>query len=365
MELYTAAFESPFIGQIIISSEGQFLRCNQTFCAMMGYTEGQLKEMSWQEVIHPDDIQKTRDYFSRIHREGAPQKSLSKRYLRRSGDTLDCEIYASVIPDQKGCAKCFIVQILDVSQEKAHQIILAQEVANRTRELRASNAALESFAYATSHDLREPLNKITAFGKRLEEKYSDKLDEKGLEYLSIMNSAAKRMANLIDDLLEYSRAGTSSDTAVSVDLNEVIQDVLSDLQIRIEETDAVVDVQVNVPPVMGHPARFHQVFQNIIGNAIKFKKPDIPPRIEITGKRSGTDVEITVKDNGIGFSPDKASEIFVLFARLHSRFEYPGTGIGLAICRRILESYGGSITAYSEPGAGSNFVLRIPIGEPE
>jgi len=361
-EVYSLAFETPFIGQAIVSPEGQFIRCNKTFCEMVGYSENELRQKLWKQITHPDDIGDSLQYVEDLHANKPRPEGLLKRYQHRRGNFITCEVYASLIRDKNEQPRFFITHILDVTQEMADQALLEQKVRERTRDLRASNAALESFAYAASHDLREPLNKIVAFGKRLEHKYGMQLDERGMEYLSIMESAAQRMAALIDDLLMYSRAGRADATATQLDLEKEIRFVLSDLELSIEESGAEIVLDVDAPPIMAHKARIQQVFQNLISNAIKFRKPDVPPRIEVVGRQKREGVEFTVSDNGIGFEQRRATDIFVLFKRLHSRFDYPGTGIGLALCRRILESYGGSIIAKGEPNVGATFILWIPTG---
>jgi len=361
-EVYSLAFETPFIGQAIVSPGGKFIRCNMTFCEMVGYLEHELREKSWRQITHPDDEKKSLQYVEDLHTEKPHPGGLLKRYRHRNGNYITCEVFASLIRDKKGTPRFFISHILDVTQVVADQALLEQKVRERTRDLRVSNAALESFAYAASHDLREPLNKIVAFGKRLEDKYGTQLDLRGQEYLGIMESAAERMVLLIDDLLMYSRAGRAEDSATQTDLEKVVRMVVSDLECSIEESEAEVIINIDTPPIFAHKTRIHQIFQNLISNAIKFRKPDVAPRIEVVGRQKRKGVEFTISDNGIGFDQRKANDIFVLFKRLHSRFDYPGTGIGLALCRRILESYGGSIIAKGEPNVGATFILWIPTG---
>ena len=226
-------------------------------------------------------------------------------------------------------------------------------------DLKKSNKELEQFAYVASHDLREPLRKIRAFGERLEQKYKDSLQGDGAFYLERMKDAARRMQILIDDLLAFSRVATQDIVFKDVDLNEVLQNTLSDLETRIQNDDAIIESR-SLPHVKGNSTQITQVFQNLIGNALKFKKADIPLHLQI--EYQSTDKEHIIKfiDNGIGFDPKDAESIFVIFQRLHGRSEYEGTGIGLAICKKIMENHGGSVYAEGEPGKFSRFTISFP-----
>ena len=254
-----------------------------------------------------------------------------------------------------------LVVIRDITKTRKVLQRLEGMVLQRTKELRDSNESLQSFAYAASHDLREPLNKIVGFGGRLRSKYGDDLPAEGQEYLGIMEAAAQRMAHLIDDLLTFSRAGQKdADPAMDVDLNKVVQEALSDLQMRVEDTGATFDIGP-LPIVRGHTMRFRQVFQNLLGNALKFHKPNQSPHISVRGTFRDGEAVIEVQDDGIGFEPQYAEDIFTAFKRLHNRFDYPGTGIGLALCRRILSQYGGTVRGEGQLGECAVFTVRIPM----
>ncbi|MFD2205533.1 ATP-binding protein [Kiloniella antarctica] len=229
--------------------------------------------------------------------------------------------------------------------------------------LERSNKELEKFAYVASHDLQEPLRKVQAFGDRLRQSYGDVLDDRGNDYLNRMQNAGKRMSTLINDLLDFSRIATHIRPFIQVDLNDVIQGVLSDLEITIEENNAVVSVSI-LPTIDADPLQMQQLFQNLIGNAIKYRNPDRAPEIQIIANDLESEenqrfCQIKIKDNGIGFQSEYTSKIFEIFQRLHSRQEYDGTGIGLAIARRIAEQHGGNITATSIPGEGSTFLVTL------
>ncbi len=240
---------------------------------------------------------------------------------------------------------------------KRHEI--EEELQNKSRTLTRSNQELQDFAYVASHDLQEPLRKIQAFGNLLENEYGDQLGE-GKDYLARMRNAASRMSILIEDLLSFSRVTTKAKPSVKVDLNEIVAEVLLDLESRIEDTRGVVNVE-KLPIVKADPTHMRQLFQNLIGNALKFHKPDVSPQVAINFIGDGPDYyEIHVIDNGIGFEQKYIDRIFAVFQRLQERDAYEGTGIGLAVCRKIVERYGGTITAKSSKHKGATFIVRLP-----
>jgi signal transduction histidine kinase len=251
------------------------------------------------------------------------------------------------------------------------------------RELRASsgrlersNRELQDFAYVVSHDLQEPLRKIQAFGDRLVTRYEGAFDDRGRDYLARMQDAAARMQALINDLLTLSRVATRGRPFEPVGLGVVVREVVSDLETRIEETGAQVDVG-ELPSLEADPMQMRQLFQNLIGNALKFGRDAVPPRISVAAAGPGEQepsleatpedlhYRITVRDNGIGFEEKHCDRIFAPFQRLHARTECEGTGMGLAICRRIVDRHGGEISATGVPGQGSVFTVSLPAKRPE
>ncbi len=230
-------------------------------------------------------------------------------------------------------------------------------------ELERSNQELDNFAHIASHDLQEPLRKITVFGSRLEEKHAAALDERGLEYLRRMQSAAARMQHLIQDLLVYSRVTTHRQPFSLVSLNDILREVLSDLEVRVEQTGATLLVG-QLPELEADPVQMRQLLQNLVGNALKFVAPHRPPVIEIGSHSMSQDgremCRIFVRDNGIGIDPQFQRRIFEIFERLHGRTTYEGTGVGLAICRKIVERHNGAIAVESTPGEGATFMVTLP-----
>ena len=247
----------------------------------------------------------------------------------------------------------------DIDDKKRHAETLERLVAERTAELVRSNKELEEFAFAASHDLQEPLRKIQTYGARLKEKARESLNDDNRDRLDRMMASAGRMGRLIDDLLGYSRVTTRAKAFAAVDLNAALADALEDLAARVELTGGTVDAG-HLPVVSGDAGQLRQVFQNLVGNALKFHRPDVPPLVRVSAERTAAGWAITVADNGIGFEDRHAARIFQVFQRLHGRDEFEGTGVGLAVCKKIVERHGGSIVAHGRPGDGATFVVTLP-----
>ena len=237
-------------------------------------------------------------------------------------------------------------------------------------DLRRSNTELEQFAYVASHDLQEPLRKVASFCQLLEKRYGDKLDERGVEYIAYAVDGAKRMQVLINDLLSFSRVGRLGITETEVDLDTTLDAALTNLAIAIDESDAeIVRPEQALPRFVGDPTLLTMLWQNLIGNAIKFRHVDRPPRIVIdcaqgTGDRDGEWL-LSVSDNGIGIAKEFVEKVFVIFQRLHLRDVYTGTGVGLAICKKIVEYYGGTIWIDTSYADGTRFEFTLPITAPK
>jgi signal transduction histidine kinase len=250
-------------------------------------------------------------------------------------------------------------------REKAEQNLRRQaekELALKVEELARSNADLEQFAYVASHDLQEPLRMVTAYTQLLSERYKGKLDESADKFIGYAQDGAFRMQILIQDLLAFSRVGRKEDAFTDVDCNGVMADVKETLASTIGESGAVI-AYGGLPTVSADHTQMVQLFQNLIGNAIKFRGKNTPA-ISVTAEKNNGQWRFAVSDNGIGIAPEYAENIFVIFQRLHARAEYPGNGIGLAICKKIVERYGGKIWVESQPDAGSTFRFTLPVRAP-
>lgn len=252
-----------------------------------------------------------------------------------------------------------VVSVRDITESRRAE----DRIRRANEELQRSNRELETFAYVASHDLIEPLRKIQAFGDLLLTRCSAGLSETGRDYLARMRNAASRMVFLIDGLLSYSRVTTHGRPYEPVDLDGVVREVLSDLDVALRESGVQVEAGP-LPTLDADPLQMRQLFQNLLSNAIKFRRPGVPPRVWVTGRIEGegdaSACQLEVRDNGIGFEPRHADRIFKIFQRLHTRAEYPGHGIGLSICRRIVERHGGTLTAHGAPGEGARFCARLP-----
>ncbi|AEH39234.1 PAS domain S-box protein [Halopiger xanaduensis] len=263
----------------------------------------------------------------------------------------DRHLYAHTLPVRNGDDEIFagMIVVQNVTERREYQ-----------RKLEESNERLEQFAYAASHDLQEPLRMVTSYLQLIEKRYADAFDEDGEEFLEYAVDGAERMREMIDALLEYSRIETRGDPFEPVDLNEILEDVRTDLQVQIAESDADITVE-ELPHLEGDASQLRQLFQNLLDNAITYSGDD-PPLIHVDADRRGNEWVISVEDNGIGIEPDKQERVFTVFDRLHSREEYDGTGIGLALCQRIVERHGGEIWVDSEPGDGATFSFTLPAG---
>lgn len=282
------------------------------------------------------------------------QVSVLKQYLR---DGRVIAVQHQPMPDGGSIATYEDVTELERSADNLRQY---------TRKLEASNRELQDFAYVASHDLQEPLRKIETFGDRLKTKYADDLPENANVYIERMQNATGRMRLLINDLLNYSRVTTKAKPFVELDLNDIVEGVLSDLQIRIEEVGATVEYE-NLHVIEADTTQMRQLMQNLIGNALKFQRPDVAPVVTVSSRLIEGDfmagipdmVELSIADNGIGFNNKYKDQIFTIFQRLHGRNEYEGTGIGLATCRKIVERHGGMIDANGVEGEGATFIATL------
>lgn len=320
-------------------------------------------------------------YTSEDHERGHPAHELEVaaaegRYeeegwrLRKDGSQYWANVIITALRDGEGRLTGFSKVTRDISERRQAELKRSVFAA----ELERSNRELQEFASVASHDLQEPLRKIQAFGDRLGVKYSEALGEQGRDYLARMRAAASRMQILINDLLTYSRVTSKAQPRVPIDLGRIAQEVLSDLEGRIQQTGGRVEVN-GLPTLEADSTQMRQLLQNLIGNALKFHRSGEPPVITVHARpldapapggsgNGGAGLaavwRITVQDNGIGFDEKYADRIFGVFQRLHGRGEFEGTGMGLAICRKIVERHGGTITAHSTPGQGATFQITLP-----
>ncbi len=244
------------------------------------------------------------------------------------------------------------------SEEKIR--MLNEQLVENNFQLKSTIEELDRFAYVASHDLQEPLRKILVFSDKIQTRYKDAVDNELHRSLEKIVKASERMQHLINDLLRFSRETSNSEDFILIPLNHLLNEVLADMEVDIEKSSAQVQVE-KLPEVWGIPSQMRQLFQNLISNAIKFRKPGEAPRVRIfPGSNGTTHHRIIVQDNGIGFDSKYADEIFMVFKRLHSYHEFEGSGVGLSICKKILERHNGVIWAESKPGSGAQFIMDLP-----
>jgi light-regulated signal transduction histidine kinase (bacteriophytochrome) len=254
--------------------------------------------------------------------------------------------------------------VRDISERKRVELELEQSInglAETARELERSNRDLEQFAYVASHDLQEPLRQVRAFVKLLRDRHSDKFDAKAAQYFEFVNEGAARMSDLVQGLLAYSRVGAKDERKQPIACQKAMETALANLQAGIAESRARI-THDDLPTVVAEPTQLSQLFQNLIGNAVKFRRDGQDPEIPVGCCRDDGHWLFRVKDNGIGIDPDYHGKVFLIFQRLHGREKYSGTGIGLAICKKIVEQHGGRIWIESKAGEGSTFCFTLPHG---
>ena len=361
-ERFRAIFEQAAVGIAKTALCGQFMRVNPGFCQIVRYAESELLQQNWQAITHPDDIEADREYVSLLLSGDIKTFSLEKRLLCKDEAVRWANVTVSAMRDAKGTPQYLICAIEDISQRKLVQELLQASLDTQTRyaqELTRSNAELEQFSYVASHDLQAPLSTIAGYAQLLEKRCHNQLDAQGNKFIRNIVNSCGRMQALIDDLLEYSRVGRSEKPFDVIDCNLVFEDACANLQLAIRQDRASV-TRGDLPRVRGDSFQLLQLFQNLIGNAIKYRSSEAP-MVRVSASRQGDSWVFSVQDNGIGIAEQYHPRIFQLFQRLHSQKQYSGTGIGLAICQRIVDRHGGRLWVESEPNRGSTFYFSIPI----
>ncbi len=366
-DLFHQAFDLAPIGMVLIAPDGRFERINAAYCRITGYSEEELlqPDFDFQRLTHPEDLERNVLGVGSLVSGEIPAYFVEKRYIRKDGGIVWVQASASLRRDKNGRPFQIVGLAEDITRRKEAEAALQrardeleERVRERTAELERRNRELQEFTYVAAHDLTEPLRKIQTFGSLLEQKSGESLGVKEKDYIFRMSGAAKRMQALLRDLLNYSRLERDSSDFVPVSMNSVLQDTVDDLEVTIRETAARVEISA-LPTILGDANQLRQLFQNLIANAVKYRRPAITPNIRIYSEENKDTVHIFVEDNGIGFDEKYMDKIFQPFQRLHSNKEYTGTGIGLAICRKIVEKHGGTITAKSIPGKGSKFLVTL------
>jgi PAS domain S-box-containing protein len=354
----TLFYKSPLPIWIYDEETLRFLEVNDEAARMYGYTREEFQRMDLKQIPPPEEVAKLIEDIGTVRRDPLSYRGSQRRHRKKSGEIIDVLVTAD--PLEVGGRKAGLTAIVDITDRKRAEAQLQRlndDLERRAAELSASNAELERFAYIASHDLQEPLRMVSSFLQLLQKKYHGQLDAKADQYIHYAVDGAERMKALIMDLLEYSRVGTGKESFISVDTSIVIKEVGDIFREKIIAARATVEI-AEMPEVIGDKVQLTQLFQNLISNALKYHS-DQPPVIRIGAKENPTHWLFSVSDNGIGIDPQFFDKIFIIFQRLHNKTDYTGTGIGLAICKKIVERHGGRIWVESSPEQGSTFHFTI------
>jgi PAS domain S-box-containing protein len=347
-ELFRGAVDASPSGLLMVDRNGKIVLVNREIERLFGYTREELLGQPIERLV-PEP---TRDGHAALRGGyfGNPQgraMGAGRDLFGRRKDGREVPIEIGLNPLETDQGVFVLASVVDITERKRAEA-----------ELKRSNQELERFAYVASHDLQEPLRMVGSYVSLLGKRYKGKLDADADELVGFAQDGALRMQRLVDDLLAFSRVGTRGAALVPTDVNDVVDRALQSLKLRIEEAGASVTRDV-LPTVSADAGQLEHVFLNLIGNALKFRRAE-PPHVHVAAQANEGGWTFSVRDNGIGIDPQNFDRIFVIFQRLHDRSEYPGTGIGLSICRNIVERHGGRIWVESEPGRGSTFYFSLP-----
>jgi PAS domain S-box-containing protein len=350
---YSDLYDFAPVGYLTLDNNGLIVQINLTACQLLGIERTAL-------VNKPFHLYVGKNSWEGLHQhrrkamESQTKQSCELTLLHKNGSPFTALLESIRTADEQGHFTLCRTAITDITERKSAENQLRQI----REELERSNKELEQFAYMASHDLRESLRAVNGFMDLLSRRYKGKLDEKALEYIQFAMTGAKQMDDLLTGLLEYSRIQTQGKSQTPVPAQAVFNTAIADLETSIAQTGAAIACDA-LPTVFADGRQLTLVFGNLIGNAIKFRSKQ-PPRIHVSAVRQDNAWQFAVADNGIGIGPQYAERIFQIFQRLHTRKKYPGIGIGLAICKRIIERYGGKIWVESKPDEGSTFYFTIP-----
>ena len=350
----------------ITDRRGVITYVNQKFCAISKYSREELLGKTHSLInshYHP------KEFFADMWSTIAAGRVWEGEIRNRAKDGSFYWVHTTIVPfmGPDGQPEKYVAVRYEITERK----LAEEQLQVYAKKLEVSNRELQDFASVAAHDLQEPLRKIQSFSDRLKTKAQADLKPEAVDYLNRIQNSARRMQILINDLLTYSRVTTKAQPFARIDLNQVAAQVVSDLEIRLEQTGGRVEVG-DLPTIDADSTQMHQLLQNLIGNALKFNKPGTPPVVKVSARvfeqsplgRPGPACQISIADEGIGFDEKYLDRIFTIFQRLHGRHEYEGTGVGLAVCRKIIDRHGGVITARSAPALGATFLVTLPVQQP-
>lgn len=364
-EKYRSLFENNLYGIALLDKETRFIDFNKAFQDMMGYSPQELKNHSVASLTEPGHLSTSIQNFEKLIKKEVTSFIQEKEYIRKNGEKFHAIAAIRGMYDEAGNFMAAIATVQDVTERIWQEKIIRKQVANlneKNQELEkyiTSNLELENFAYIASHDLQAPIRSIISFTQLLHRTMGNKLNEEEKEYMGFILSASNNMYKLIRDLLTLSRVNTTKIHIDKLNLEKIISDIKLELTPVIQEKKAMIRVEKCPNDILGDRTKIYQLFQNLLTNALKFHVPETPPEIEISCEIRADDWLFCVKDNGIGISEEYQEKIFLLFRRLHNNHKYEGTGIGLALCKKIVAQHNGRIWVSSTPGKGSEFYFTI------
>jgi PAS domain S-box-containing protein len=356
-------FDHSPIGKTLTSPSGE-LQVNRAFCELLGYSDEELVHSRWQDITHPDDIESTQRAIDQLLSGERDSARFTKRYLHKNGSVVWADILTSLRRDKEGQPLYFMTNVIDITERKRteeelrkYHEHLEELVQERTVKLETANKELETFSYSVSHDLRTPLRAIDGFSRILLDDYADKLGDEGGRLLNVVRDNTSRMGQLIDDILRFSRTSRLEMTFSEIDMEGLAHEVVEELK----PADGKLQVEIEpIPPTTGDRAMMHQVFVNLLSNAVKFSRAREVAMIKVGGYIKDGEAVYFVRDNGAGFDMHYVDKLFGVFQRLHSTEEFEGTGIGLAIVKRIVTRHSGRVWAEGKLNEGATIYFAIP-----
>jgi len=348
---FRSSFEAAAIGMALVSIEGRFVDANPALCQLVGYSHNELIQKTFQEITYPDDLDVDLNYARQLMAGERASYQMEKRYFHKDGHIVWTLLTGSTVRDAQGNLLYFVAQIQDITERKEYE-----------EELKRSNTELEQFSYAVSHDMRQPLRMISSYLQLLEMGLSGQLDGEKRSYFDFAIEGAKRIDQMLVALLEYSRIGRMGEPPTWIDSRVALDEALQFLQPAIAEAQARLDIIGDWPRIFASHDEMQRLIQNLIGNAAKFRVAGRVPEIIVTSKVGKNEWYLSVADNGVGIIPEQIKRLFQVFQRLQLRTAYEGNGVGLALCRKIVEHHKGRIWAESAgEGKGSKFCVVLPV----
>ena len=361
-EKFKSAVEYSAIGIALVGLDGKFLKVNKALLDIVGYTKDELLDIDFQTITYPEDLKADLAFVHQLMAGTRDTYQMEKRYFHKNRHLVWIQLNVSIVRNEAGEPLYFISQIQDITQRKNAEMEIARINAMlkaRTIKLEVLNKELESFSYSVSHDLRAPLRSIAGYAQILNEDYSQKLDNEGNETLQTIIRNAGKMGQLIDDLLEFSRLGRKEIEKNKIDMNGIVEGIIQEL--KAQEQDRVIHVKTHpLEEITVDVQMIKQVWVNLISNALKYTRNTEVAEIEIGGNATAKEICFYIQDNGVGFNMNYTDKLFNVFQRLHSAEEFEGTGVGLALVKRIVERHGGKIWAEAKENEGATFYFTIP-----